>query len=74
MYGVVFFRVKTGQLRVQQSAGPHDCIVPETVPQHVNGLFNLLLHQQLLRGVVEQGQLHMFVGGHKVNGGKAHAA
>ena len=71
---MVFFRVKAGQLRVKQSAGPHDCIVPETIAQYVNGLFNLFLYQQLFRGVIEQGQLHVFVGGHKVNGGKAYTA
>ena len=73
MDGVVFLRVEARQLRVKQRRCPLDRVMPETVPQHVNGLFNLFLYQQLLRCVIEQGQLHVLVGGHKINGGQAHA-
>ena len=72
MYGVVFLRVEARQLRVKQRRCPLDRVMPETVPQHINGLFNLLLYQQLLRCVIEQRQLHVFVGGHEINGGQTH--
>ena len=74
MDGVVFLRVEACQLWIQQRAGPQHGVVPETVPQHINGFFNLFLHQQLFRRVIEQGKLHVPVGGHQVNGGEAEAA
>lgn len=65
---MIFFRIKAGQLRVKQSTGPHNCVVAETVPQPVHGLFDLFLQQQLLCRIVKQGQLHVFVGGNKIDG------
>ena len=51
---MVFFRVKTGQLQVQQGTGPHECVMSETVSQHLHGLFNLFLYQRLFCDVVKQ--------------------